>query len=155
MAKLRIGTGPNQISRENGKRRVVVTANVRDRDLGSFVADAQARIEAEVARRLVGQQTVLRHVMICLIAGGHALLEGVPGLGKTMLVRTLADVLDLRFSRVQFTPDLMPADIVGTNILAETAEGGRVLPKVNVRHVEALAGTAPVEAVATDRWARP
>src|SRR3954452_6384597 len=84
-----------------------------------------ARIEGEVARRLVGQQTVLRHVMICLIAGGHALLEGVPGLGKTMLVRTLADVLDLRFSRVQFTPDLMPADIVGTNILAETAEGGR------------------------------
>jgi MoxR-like ATPase len=84
-----------------------------------------ARIEGEVARRLVGQQSVLRHVLICLIAEGHALLEGVPGLGKTMLVRTLADVLDLRFSRVQFTPDLMPADIVGTNILAETPEGGR------------------------------
>ncbi len=84
-----------------------------------------ARIEDQVARRLVGQQSVLRHVLICLVAGGHALLEGVPGLGKTMLVRTLADVLDLRFSRVQFTPDLMPADIVGTNILAETAEGGR------------------------------
>lgn len=84
-----------------------------------------ARIEAEVAQRLVGQSEVLRHVLICLIAGGHALLEGVPGLGKTMLVRTLADVLDLRFSRVQFTPDLMPADIVGTNILAETPEGGR------------------------------
>ncbi len=84
-----------------------------------------ARIEREVARRLVGQQSVLRHTLICLIAGGHALLEGVPGLGKTMLVRTLADVLDLRFSRVQFTPDLMPADIVGTNILTETPEGGR------------------------------
>ena len=84
-----------------------------------------ARIEQEVARRLVGQEGVLRHVLICLIAGGHTLLEGVPGLGKTMLVRTLADVLDLRFSRVQFTPDLMPADIVGTNILAETPEGGR------------------------------
>src|SRR5215210_3900227 len=84
-----------------------------------------ARIEGEVARRLVGQQDVLRHVLVCLIAEGHALLEGVPGLGKTMLVRTLADVLDLRFSRVQFTPDLMPADIVGTNILAETPEGGR------------------------------
>ncbi|HZR99150.1 MAG TPA: MoxR family ATPase [Chloroflexota bacterium] len=86
---------------------------------------AAARIEGEVARRLVGQQAVLRHVLICLIAGGHALLEGVPGLGKTMLVRTLADVLDLRFSRVQFTPDLMPADIVGTNVLTETPEGGR------------------------------
>ncbi len=84
-----------------------------------------ARIEGEVARRLVGQQAVLRHVLICLIAGGHALLEGVPSLGKTMLVRTLADVLDLRFSRIQFTPDLMPADIVGTNVLTETPEGGR------------------------------
>ncbi|HLI26529.1 MAG TPA: MoxR family ATPase [Chloroflexota bacterium] len=84
-----------------------------------------ARLEAEVARRLVGQQAVLRHVLICLIAGGHALLEGVPGLGKTMLVRTLADVLALRFSRVQFTPDLMPADIIGTNILTEVPEGGR------------------------------
>ena len=86
-----------------------------------------ARIEGEVARRLVGQQTVLRHVMICLIAGGHALLEGVPGLGKTMLVRTLADVLDLHFSRVQFTPDLMPADITGTSILRDSAEGLRSL----------------------------
>ena len=84
-----------------------------------------ARIEGEVARRLVGQQTVLRHVMICLIAGGHALLEGVPGLGKTMLVRTLADVLDLRFSRVQFTPDLMPADVTGTNIVTEDDSGRR------------------------------
>jgi MoxR-like ATPase len=84
-----------------------------------------ARIEGEVARRLVGQQAVLRHVLVCLVAGGHALLEGVPGLGKTMLVRTLADVLDLRFSRIQFTPDLMPADIVGTNVLTETPEGGR------------------------------
>ncbi|MFL5311415.1 MAG: AAA family ATPase [Myxococcales bacterium] len=86
---------------------------------------AAARIEGEVARRLVGQQGVLRHVLICLVAGGHALLEGVPGLGKTMLVRTLAQTLGLEFSRIQFTPDLMPADIVGTNVLTETPEGGR------------------------------
>src|SRR5918998_5569326 len=74
---------------------------------------------------MVGQQDTLREVLICLIAGGHALLEGVPGLGKTMLVRTIAEALDLEFARIQFTPDLMPADITGTNILAEDREGGR------------------------------
>jgi MoxR-like ATPase len=83
------------------------------------------RIEDEIARVMVGQTTIVRDVLICLIGGGHALLEGVPGLGKTMLVRTLADALELHFSRIQFTPDLMPADITGTNILLEDQEGGR------------------------------
>lgn len=83
------------------------------------------RIEDEVAKVMVGQAGVVREVLICLVAGGHALLEGVPGLGKTMLVRTLADSLDLSFSRIQFTPDLMPADITGTNILLESETGGR------------------------------
>ena len=83
-----------------------------------------ARIEAEVGKYIVGQHDAVRHVLVCLIAGGHVLLEGVPGLGKTMLVRVLARVLDLKFARIQFTPDLMPADIVGTDILEET-EGGR------------------------------
>ncbi len=87
--------------------------------------DVVARIEAEVRQVMVGQADVIRDVMIALIAGGHALLEGVPGLGKTMLVRTIADALDLRFARIQFTPDLMPADITGTNILAEDAAGRR------------------------------
>ena len=64
-------------------------------------------------------------MVMALLAGGHVLLEGVPGLGKTMLVRTLADVLHLKFSRIQFTPDLMPADIVGTNIIQEDAHGGK------------------------------
>ena len=67
----------------------------------------------------------MRHVLICLLAGGHVLLEGVPGLGKTMLVRTLAEALDLNFRRIQFTPDLMPADIIGTDILDEDADGRR------------------------------
>ncbi len=84
-----------------------------------------ARVEDEVARIIVGQEEILRGVLICLIAGGHALLEGVPGLGKTMLVRAIADALDLEFSRIQFTPDLMPADITGTNILAEGERGAR------------------------------
>jgi MoxR-like ATPase len=83
------------------------------------------RIEDEVALVMVGQTTIVRDVLTCLIAGGHALLEGVPGLGKTMLVRTFSEVLDLQFSRIQFTPDLMPADITGTNILLEGQDGGR------------------------------
>jgi MoxR-like ATPase len=86
--------------------------------------EVAARIEAEVGKYIVGQREVVRHTLTCLVAGGHALLEGVPGLGKTMLVRTLARVLDLEFARIQFTPDLMPADIIGTDIL-EDAEDGR------------------------------
>jgi len=85
-------------------------------------AEMALRIEAEVGRFIVGQQQLVRQTLISLIAGSHALLEGVPGLGKTMLVRTMADALDLGFSRIQFTPDLMPADIIGTNIIVE--EGG-------------------------------
>jgi MoxR-like ATPase len=84
-----------------------------------------ARIEAEVGKYIVGQREVVRHTLMCLVTGGHALLEGVPGLGKTMLVRTLAQVLDLQFARIQFTPDLMPADIVGTDILEEAEDRRR------------------------------
>ena len=87
--------------------------------------ESATRIEAEVGKYIVGQRKVIRHTLICLIAGGHALLEGVPGLGKTMLVRMLAKALDLKFSRIQFTPDLMPADIVGTDILEEAEDGRR------------------------------
>jgi MoxR-like ATPase len=83
------------------------------------------RIEDEVGKVMVGQVEIVRDVLISLIAGGHVLLEGVPGLGKTMLVRTMGEALDLDFSRIQFTPDLMPADITGTNILVETQQGGR------------------------------
>jgi MoxR-like ATPase len=95
-----------------------------DLTVQAFRATAAA-IEAEVGKVIVGQAEVVRHVLICLVAGGHALLEGVPGLGKTMLIKTLADALTLRFSRIQFTPDLMPADIVGTDILEEAADGRR------------------------------
>jgi MoxR-like ATPase len=81
------------------------------------------RVETEVGRVIVGQGDVVRHVLVSILAGGHVLLEGVPGLGKTMLIRTLGQALDLKFSRIQFTPDLMPADIVGTEILSD--ENGR------------------------------
>ncbi len=84
-----------------------------------------AAIEQQVARVIVGQRSVVRHVLIAILAGGHALLEGVPGLGKTMLIRTLADALSLQFARVQFTPDLMPADITGTDVMEETGDGQR------------------------------
>ncbi|MBN1287215.1 MAG: MoxR family ATPase [Anaerolineae bacterium] len=87
--------------------------------------ETAAAIEREVGKVIVGQKDVVRSVLTCVLSGGHALLEGVPGLGKTMLIRTLADVLELKFSRIQFTPDLMPADIVGTDILEETEDGRR------------------------------
>ena len=84
------------------------------------------RLRDEIAKVIVGQRPILDDTLIALIAGGHVLLEGVPGLGKTLLVRTLADALHLDFHRIQFTPDLMPADLIGTNMIAETAEGRRV-----------------------------
>ncbi len=84
-----------------------------------------ADLKAEVGKVIVGMDTVVENTLIALVAGGHVLLEGVPGLGKTMLVRTLADALDLKFARIQFTPDLMPADITGTTVLWEKPSGER------------------------------
>ena len=83
------------------------------------------RLKREVHKVIVGHDEIVDQVLVALFAGGHVLLEGVPGLGKTLLVRTLASCLDLTFSRIQFTPDLMPADIIGTNIIVEDAEGRR------------------------------
>jgi len=82
-----------------------------------------SRLRAEIQQVMVGQGEIIDGVLICVLAGGHGLLEGVPGLGKTMLIRTLAAALDLQFSRIQFTPDLMPSDITGTNILVEHESG--------------------------------
>ena len=80
-------------------------------------------IRREIGKEIIGQQDVVEHMIMALVAGGNVLLEGVPGLGKTRLVRTLSHVLDLPFSRIQFTPDLMPADITGTNIIVKTTQG--------------------------------
>ncbi len=90
-----------------------------------FIAIARA-IEREVGNVIVGQTEVVRGILTGILAGGHVLLEGVPGLGKTMLIRTLGEVLDLQFSRIQFTPDLMPADITGTTVIAEDERGNKV-----------------------------
>lgn len=83
------------------------------------------RLRRELTRVVVGQSDLVEHVLLALVAEGHVLLEGLPGLGKTLLVRTLAQALDLSFSRIQFTPDLMPADISGTTLVEETPEGRR------------------------------
>lgn len=81
------------------------------------------RVKEEISKVIVGQQDIIEGVLLCLFANGHVLLEGLPGLGKTLMVRTMSDALDLSFSRIQFTPDLMPADIIGTNIVAENEHG--------------------------------
>ena len=88
------------------------------------VTDVARSLEDELRKLIVGQRDLVRGTVIALLAGGHVLMEGVPGLGKTVLVRSLGQALKLNFSRVQFTPDLMPADIVGTNVIRET-EGRR------------------------------
>jgi MoxR-like ATPase len=88
--------------------------------------DAYKRVRDEIGKVIVGHTEIVDGVMTCLFVGGHALLEGVPGLGKTLLVRTLSQALDLAFNRIQFTPDLMPSDIMGTNIISETPDGSRV-----------------------------
>ena len=90
----------------------------------SVVAELTAKVAAlksSMGRVIIGQEQVVEHLIICLLAGGHALVEGVPGLGKTLLVKSLAQATDMQFRRVQFTPDLMPSDIVGTEILEEDA----------------------------------
>ena len=88
-------------------------------------ADRYKAVREQLGRVIVGHSDMVHGVLTCLFVGGHCLLEGVPGLGKTLLVRTLAETLDLKFSRIQFTPDLMPADILGTNMVVETPEGKR------------------------------
>ncbi len=84
-----------------------------------------AALETEIGKVIVGQPEIVRGVLTSLFVGGNVLLEGVPGLGKTLLIRTLAQVLDLKFTRIQFTPDLMPSDIVGTDVILETPDGKR------------------------------
>jgi len=95
-----------------------------EEQIASF-RDKFDRMKAEIGKVIVGHDTIVEGALTALLGGGNLLLEGVPGLGKTLLVRTLSDVLELSFSRIQFTPDLMPADILGTNLVVETPEGRR------------------------------
>src|SRR3954466_15211962 len=90
----------------------------------NFRRDYRA-VQAEIAKAIVGHTEIVDGVLTCLFVGGHALLEGVPGLGKTALIRSLAEALNLKFNRIQFTPDLMPADVIGTTIISEDEHGRR------------------------------
>jgi MoxR-like ATPase len=96
-------------------------------------ADLVARLDAEIGRVIIGQLDVRREILACLFAGGHCLLRGVPGLAKTLLIKTLADAVSLKFSRIQFTPDLMPSDILGTEVIEDDADTGK-------RHVRFIRG---------------
>ena len=103
------------------------TARLGDDDVLALdrLRGIHARLKAELARVIIGQEETIQRLMICLFARGHSLLMGVPGLAKTLLVSKLAETVSLKFSRIQFTPDLMPMDITGTDILQESAEGRR------------------------------
>src|SRR5688572_3593484 len=90
-----------------------------------MLREGRGRIETELAKVIVGQKDVIEQVLITLLAGGHCLITGAPGLAKTLLVKSIAQVFHLNFQRIQFTPDLMPADITGTEILEDTSEGRR------------------------------
>src|SRR6476469_1623418 len=102
----------------------MTTVDTMERRAEEFLRRYSA-VRELLARVIVGHNEVLDGVLTCLFVGGHCLLEGVPGLGKTLLVRTLSQVLDLKFSRIQFTPDLMPSDVIGTNIISESEDGKR------------------------------
>ncbi|HEX8138123.1 MAG TPA: AAA family ATPase [Pyrinomonadaceae bacterium] len=103
----------------------VETTVIRDEELLARLATARTRLLGEIRKAIRGQDDVIEQVLLCLFVGGHSIITGVPGLAKTLLVRTIASVLDLSFKRIQFTPDLMPADITGTEIIEEDRATGR------------------------------
>ena len=111
------------------ERNLHVTGPAIDEPLAlERVAEVTARLERELGKSIVGQTRVIREILIAFLAGGHCLLRGVPGLAKTLLIKTLADAVDLRFNRIQFTPDLMPSDILGAEMIEEDrATGKRVI----------------------------
>src|SRR5205085_11975100 len=102
---------------------------IEDREKQSYerLVGTRQQIVTELSKVIVGQREVIEEILIALLAGGHCLITGAPGLAKTLLVKSIAQVFDLIFRRIQFTPDLMPADITGTEILSETEEGRRLV----------------------------
>jgi MoxR-like ATPase len=103
----------------------VSTTDSRDLELLATLARARGEIAAQIGQRIIGQHDIIDNMISAVLAGGHVLLVGVPGLAKTLLIQTIAQSLDLEFSRIQFTPDLMPSDITGTELLEEDHGTGR------------------------------
>ena len=106
-------------------RNLQVTERADDDVAFERVADAAGRLERELAKAIIGQQQVVREILIAFMAGGHCLLRGVPGLAKTLLIKKLAEAVDLKFNRIQFTPDLMPSDILGAEVIEEDRATGK------------------------------
>jgi len=96
-----------------------------DKEIFEIISGIESAIDSELSKVIVGQKEVIEKILIALLSGGHVLIIGVPGLAKTLLVKTLAEILDLKFSRIQFTPDLMPSDIIGTDIIEEDPATGK------------------------------
>lgn len=108
----------------------------RERELIAELRKFRGKIDAELSRVIIGQKQVVQQLLISLLSGGNCLLTGAPGLAKTLLVKTIAQVFDLRFNRIQFTPDLMPADITGTEVLEEDGSGAAdhaIHPRTDLR----------------------
>jgi len=117
----------HSVNPQRGHTQRVHSGEPTQADITRFIETAQ-KLEQELRTIVIGQERIIRELLLALLAGGHVLLEGVPGLGKTLLVRTLSDALSLKFARIQFTPDLMPADIVGTTIVTEQVDSNSVSP---------------------------
>jgi MoxR-like ATPase len=113
-----VGRSPIKMGKELRMAQSSTPPQTQEQRVQEFVSDFNA-LRNEVRKVIVGHDEVINHVLTGLFAGGHVLLEGVPGLGKTLLIKTLAESLDLSFSRIQFTPDLTPGDIMGTNMIVE------------------------------------
>src|SRR6266550_4671978 len=105
----------------------ITDSQTAEKETVEQILSGRARIESELAKVIVGQKDVIEQLLIALFAGGHCLITGAPGLAKTLLVKSIAQIFHLKFQRIQFTPDLMPADITGTEILQETPDGRRAL----------------------------
>src|SRR5580704_3464370 len=112
---------------ENSSTDPAVGAVNEDRQAVERLSAGRIRIEAALGKAIVGQHEVIEQILLALFAGGHCLITGAPGLAKTLLVKSIAQIFHLKFQRIQFTPDLMPADITGMEILQETGEGRKMV----------------------------